>query len=358
MTTNLAENIRTYRKERGLTQEQLAEALGVTTGAVYKWEAEKSLPEIGMLMEIADFFDMSVDVLLGYEVRKNDKENMLKRLNDSVQRRNLKEVEKEAEKALCKYPNNFKVVYTCASAYHRTGVDFKNESCFRRAIELYQKAILLLKENTDSEISLLSIHKNMAGIYMELGELETALTLLKSNNPCGLHNAAIGHLLAYSNREDDETMRYLSVALFDSIATQSLTVAGFLKVYIDRADYQLVIDITDWFLVSVRGLRVDGKHNFWMRSESLLMAIQGDMYCRLQKEEKAIDLLTEAKKLATQFDKNPYWGLENFRFIEMNEAWDIHDSIGETAILAIEKFLMEDATSDTKKLWEKISKEK
>ena len=55
MTTKLAENIRKYRKERGLTQEQLAEALGVTTGAVYKWEAEKSLPEIGMLMEIADF---------------------------------------------------------------------------------------------------------------------------------------------------------------------------------------------------------------------------------------------------------------------------------------------------------------
>lgn len=40
MTNKLAENIRAFRKQRLLTQEQLAEVLGVTTGAVYKWEAK------------------------------------------------------------------------------------------------------------------------------------------------------------------------------------------------------------------------------------------------------------------------------------------------------------------------------
>ncbi|MBR3016387.1 MAG: helix-turn-helix transcriptional regulator [Clostridia bacterium] len=43
MKMMLAENIRTFRKERSLTQEQLAEALGVTAGAVYKWEAKLSI---------------------------------------------------------------------------------------------------------------------------------------------------------------------------------------------------------------------------------------------------------------------------------------------------------------------------
>lgn len=149
-------------------------------------------------------------------------------------------------------------------------------------------------------------------------------------------------------------MKYLSIALFDSIATQSLTVAGFLKVYIDRADYQSVVDIIDWFLESVRGLRVDGKQNFWMRSESLLMAIQGDMYCRLRNEKKAFEVLSKAKTLAIQFDENPYWGLENFRFIELNETWDIHDSIGETAMMAIEKYISKEADHDTKVIWKKI----
>lgn len=354
MTTNLAENIRKYRKERGLTQEQLAEALGVTTGAVYKWEAEKSLPEIGMLMEIADFFDMSVDVLLGYEVRKNDKENMLKRLNDLVRSRNPKGVEQEAEKVLCKYPNNFEVVYTCAKAYHCTGVDFKNESCFRRAIELYQKAILLLEDNRDSEINLFSIHKMMSSVYMELGEIETALTLLKSNNPCGLHDAAIGHMMAYSEKEENEAMKYLSSAFFDVMGNISLMVAGFMKVYLDREEYQSIIDITDWYLATIRGVRKEGEQNFWMRTESLFMAIQGDVYCRFGEEQKAIQLLKEAKEMAVQFDENPYWGLESFRFIEIGEDWYIHDSLGETAMMAIENMLEEFAVDKTKKLWKKI----
>lgn len=55
-----------------------------------------------------------------------------------------------------------------------------------------------------------------------------------------------------------------------------------------------------------------------------------------------------------QFDENPYWGLENFRFIELNETWDIHDSIGEIAMMAIEKYLLEEAGSETRTLWEKI----
>ena len=68
MKMMLAENIRTFRKERSLTQEQLAEALGVTAGAVYKWEAKLSIPELGLIIQMADFFDISVDVLLGYEI--------------------------------------------------------------------------------------------------------------------------------------------------------------------------------------------------------------------------------------------------------------------------------------------------
>ena len=82
MKMMLAENIRTFRKERSLTQEQLAEALGVTAGAVYKWEAKLSIPELGLIIQMADFFDISVDVLLGYEVRDNRLETTVKRLQE------------------------------------------------------------------------------------------------------------------------------------------------------------------------------------------------------------------------------------------------------------------------------------
>ena len=70
MKLTLAENIRAFRKERRLTQEQFAEAMGVTVGSVYKWETGQTIPELSMLVEIADFFDTSMDVLLGYRVIK------------------------------------------------------------------------------------------------------------------------------------------------------------------------------------------------------------------------------------------------------------------------------------------------
>ena len=71
MEIKLAENIRRFRKERSLTQEQLSEVLGVTAGAVYKWEAGLSIPDIELIVEMADFFDTSVDVQLGYEIKDN-----------------------------------------------------------------------------------------------------------------------------------------------------------------------------------------------------------------------------------------------------------------------------------------------
>ena len=65
MNILLGENIRKLRKSQGLTQEQLAEVLGVTPGAVYKWEAKLSVPDINPILELARFFDTSVDVMMG-----------------------------------------------------------------------------------------------------------------------------------------------------------------------------------------------------------------------------------------------------------------------------------------------------
>ena len=120
MEMKLAENIRRFRKERSLTQEQLSEVLGVTAGAVYKWEAGLSIPELNLIMEMADFFDISVDVLLGYEMKDNSLEATVKRLQE-YRRRKDREGLQEAEKALKKYPHSFAVVHECAVLYGNFG---------------------------------------------------------------------------------------------------------------------------------------------------------------------------------------------------------------------------------------------
>ena len=62
---NINEQIAYYRKQRGLTQEDVARALGVTNQAVSKWESAQCCPDIALLPELADLFEVSVDKLLG-----------------------------------------------------------------------------------------------------------------------------------------------------------------------------------------------------------------------------------------------------------------------------------------------------
>ena len=63
----LNEQIATLRKKKGITQEQLAVALGVTNQSVSKWEAGQCCPDIGLLPDIARYFGVSIDELMGVE---------------------------------------------------------------------------------------------------------------------------------------------------------------------------------------------------------------------------------------------------------------------------------------------------
>ena len=63
----LGKTIRKYRKEKGMTQEEMAHRLGVTTPAVNKWENENSYPDITLLAPIARLLGISLDTLLSFQ---------------------------------------------------------------------------------------------------------------------------------------------------------------------------------------------------------------------------------------------------------------------------------------------------
>jgi len=68
----LAGNIMRYRKGLGLTQEALADRLGVTFQAVSKWETGQNLPDTAMLPRLAQALSIGVDKLLGYSAFSSD----------------------------------------------------------------------------------------------------------------------------------------------------------------------------------------------------------------------------------------------------------------------------------------------
>lgn len=63
----LSENITRLRKEKKLTQDELADFMGVTKASVSKWETEQCMPDIMLLPRLASFFDVTIDELMGYD---------------------------------------------------------------------------------------------------------------------------------------------------------------------------------------------------------------------------------------------------------------------------------------------------
>lgn len=71
----LSRNIRLFRKERNLSQNQLASLLWIDRTSVSSYEHGKRVPDIFMLCRIADIFGVSLDVLLGRELGDPEPEN-------------------------------------------------------------------------------------------------------------------------------------------------------------------------------------------------------------------------------------------------------------------------------------------
>ena len=70
---NIGSIIKELRQKKKMSQEELAEYLGVSTQAVSRWETSVSYPDITLLPLIANVFNVTVDYLLGTDKFKNDK---------------------------------------------------------------------------------------------------------------------------------------------------------------------------------------------------------------------------------------------------------------------------------------------
>ena len=75
---SIGTTVKKLRRDRNITQEQLAEMLGVSTNAVSQWECDKTAPDISHLPILANIFEVSADILLEIDIAKSKKQSEIK----------------------------------------------------------------------------------------------------------------------------------------------------------------------------------------------------------------------------------------------------------------------------------------
>ena len=76
--------LKTLRKEKNLTQEQFAEQLGVSGRTVSRWETGTNMPDISLLVEIAEFYNISVTELIDGERKSGEMNEEVKNAADKM----------------------------------------------------------------------------------------------------------------------------------------------------------------------------------------------------------------------------------------------------------------------------------
>jgi len=150
MKLEIGKVIQELRKDRSITQEQLANSVGVSVPAVSKWESGQAYPDITLLPAIARYFNTSIDYLLKYEVDLSNEEVMaiIKECARKFEESSLDEGVALCEQYLYKYPKNLFLKLRIAVLY----MTYISKADDEEAVEeLAIKAIRLLQMSNQSD---------------------------------------------------------------------------------------------------------------------------------------------------------------------------------------------------------------
>ena len=361
MNKKLAENIKALRKERKMTQEQLAEALGVTVGAVYKWERDLSTPDISLIMEMADLFEISTDMLLGYEWRAGSVGTLLQQIIELTKARNYDEAAVEAEKALKKFPNHFEIVYQSALMYLAKSEHISERKFCKRAIELFNHACDLLAQNHDPSISEVSIRKLIAKAYLMQGDTSVALETLKKYNVCGVNNAMIGLVYGDYLHDAAEAERYLSKTFGSYLTAINEIMVGYANIFFQRKEYQSVIDCLQWLRNTLRGIQPVDDLTWYDKYDCVLLETIAETYCFMGEFELAQKHLKAALEHALKYDLSSKHEVKNAMLFDAMRVEDqpTYDMYGKTAMECLQRRIQPDDNTIPRmlELWETVRTE-
>lgn len=175
MKINVANNLKRLRKERNITQEKLAEFIGVSFQAVSKWERDEGYPDITLLSALANFFGVTTDELIGMK-EINDKQRIDEILQIWEENRTAGNIQKCIDicrEGLESFPNDFQLMTNLADS-----LGFLDNIAWETRKKNLEEAIeidkRILEHCADSEIRNY-VHANLCLHYYWNGDNQKAV---------------------------------------------------------------------------------------------------------------------------------------------------------------------------------------
>lgn len=169
MVVKIGENIKTLRKEHGVTQERLGEYLGLSPQAVSRWESEVCYPDLELIPALAAFFGVSSDRLLGVDTSENEQREAVAKASALMTEGRQEEALAAARQGLALYPGNHALAALLASLLFMKAAGKGN------AEELLAEPIALCRRilrdcsggNDDSDIIRLSVRQLLIRLLVQ-----------------------------------------------------------------------------------------------------------------------------------------------------------------------------------------------
>ena len=162
---NIGKTIKNLRRERDMTQEQLAEYLSISPQAVSRWETDLALPDITLLPALSSVFGVSVDELLGMN-RSNDIHTKVRELRNAG---DLDEAVALLREELRQFPNDGGLISELAQT-----LAFGSRENIEEAITLCEKVM----DGSSPDKRRSSARALLCLLYMEVGEQQKAAALI------------------------------------------------------------------------------------------------------------------------------------------------------------------------------------
>lgn len=179
---NIAQVVTKHRREKGVTQEELAAYMGVSKASVSKWETGQSYPDITFLPQLAAYFNISVDELIGYEpqLETADIREIYRRFCKEFARQPFEQVYEECQEMVKKYYSCFPFLFLMAYLYlnhhmladtqERQGEVLEEAGRIFRKVQAECREPGLAKESEYGEATVLLMQNRPAEVLELLGE--------------------------------------------------------------------------------------------------------------------------------------------------------------------------------------------